>query len=127
MFIRGECSLKKIKCFGYQKDTTQSRYSTGTQDKEVIVKDNQFEKSQIAKEILSKDSNFHLCYFLKIIKLPKQTYYFYLKRIDLEEITNNELVIEVKELFSKHRSCYDARRITIALNNADIEVNHKKI
>ena len=64
---------------------------------------------------------------LKVAKLPRSTFYFEINKKDIDDTKNIDLINEIKRIFQKNKSRYGVRRITAALRNKGIEVNHKKV
>lgn len=67
-----------------------------------------------------------LAILLKISGLSRSTYYYNLKNCD-SDLKNTCLMEHIKRIFTKHKSRYGYRRITIALRNEGVLVNHKKV
>lgn len=63
---------------------------------------------------------------LHISKVSKSTYY-YTKKKDDKDLKHMELMQEIKRIYEEHKKRYGYRRITLALRNKGIIVNHKKI
>ena len=63
---------------------------------------------------------------LKISKLSRSTYYFYVSKID-PDTKNDDLMREIIEIYYENKGRYGYRRITLELFNRGIRVNHKKI
>ncbi|MGN0812313.1 MAG: IS3 family transposase [Candidatus Coproplasma sp.] len=62
---------------------------------------------------------------LKLSKLPRSTYYYYLKQTKIDKYANAKIVI--KELFEQNKHRYGYRRITLLLRQRGIVLNHKTV
>ena len=70
---------------------------------------------------------FQLKVLLEISNMPKSTYYFELKKIDLDERKNKEIMDKIQEIFEKHKSRYGVRRIYRELLNQGYSISHNKV
>lgn len=59
--------------------------------------------------------------------MSKSTYYFELKRYDLDLEKNAELIKNIKEIYTKHNQNYGVRRVCAALKRKNVLANHKKV
>lgn len=103
-----ECLSKKIEGLGGR------RGAKPRQKYEAIL--------QVKKEY--KDAK--LKELLKIAKLSKSSY-FYEKKRDFNKQKEDELKNKITNIFNENKQRYGVRRITIALNNEGIKINHKKV
>ncbi|MGN1276057.1 MAG: IS3 family transposase [Floccifex sp.] len=62
---------------------------------------------------------------LKLSKLPRSTYYYYLKQTKTDKYANAKIAI--KELFEQNKHRYGYRRITLLLRQRGIVLNHKTV
>lgn len=63
---------------------------------------------------------------LKAAELSRSTYYYELKKIDMD-YKNTTIIDEMKKIFEHHRKRYGVLRITSELRNKGFKVNHKKV
>lgn len=70
---------------------------------------------------------FKLKVLLEVSNMPKSTYYFELKKIDLDERKNKEIMDKIQEIFEKHKSRYGVRRIYRELLNQGYSISHNKV
>lgn len=63
---------------------------------------------------------------LEIAQLPRATYYYHLKRMERAEKYVQEKA-EIAAIYHENRGRYGYRRITIALHNKGIFLNHKTV
>ena len=63
---------------------------------------------------------------LQIAGLSKSSYYYELHKIDFD-LKNEEIVLNIKDIFNKHRGNYGVRRIYHELLHRGFKVNHKKV
>ena len=59
--------------------------------------------------------------------MPKSTYYFELKKVDVVKDRNRELMAEIQEIFICNKGRYGVRRIYRELINRGYVVNHKRV
>lgn len=59
--------------------------------------------------------------------MPRSTYYFELKRLEENDLRDEALKKQILEIFEKNHGRYGVRRVHMALANAGITVNHKKV
>lgn len=64
---------------------------------------------------------------MKIIELPKSTYYFEINKTNKVANKNEKLSREIKTIFTYHKGRYGVRRIHKELQNKGIKVNHKRV
>lgn len=64
---------------------------------------------------------------MKIIELPKSTYYFEINKTNKVANKNEKLSQEIKTIFIYHKGRYGVRRIHKELQNKGIKVNHKRV
>ncbi len=62
---------------------------------------------------------------MQISKLPRSTFYYYLKRSKTDKYATEK--IEIKELFKQNKQRYGYRRITSLLRQKGIVLNHKTV
>jgi len=63
---------------------------------------------------------------LKVVGLSRSTYYYELKKADLDD-KNKGLVASIKEIFKIHKQNYGVRRVYHELANQGVKINHKKV
>lgn len=85
----------------------------------------QGEKAKIVQEL--KEQGYPLTVLLKVLDLPKSTYYFELQKIGVDESKNKALIGLIKKIFEEHKRRYGVRRIHRELINLGYIVNHKKV
>ena len=71
-------------------------------------------------------TEFALEILLKIIKLPRSTYYYQQKQLDKSD-KNHDIKAEIQAIFTEHKGNYGYRRMTLELRNRGFVVNHKKV
>ena len=81
------------------------------------------EKVGAVQELRSK---FKLSLLLKIVGLPKATYFYTINKTD-KDTMNAEIITQIKEIFNTHKGRYGYRRITLELLNRGYKINHKKV
>ncbi len=59
--------------------------------------------------------------------MSRSTYYFELKRLEEDDLRDEALKEQILEIFEKNHGRYGVRRVHMALANAGIAVNHKKV
>ena len=59
--------------------------------------------------------------------IAKSTYYYELKRIDKVEVRNQELMEEIRKIFTRNKGRYGVRRVHRELTNCGWQVNHKRV
>ena len=59
--------------------------------------------------------------------MPRSTYYFELKRLEENDLRDEALKKQILEIFERNHGRYGVRRVHMALANAGITVNHKKV
>ena len=62
---------------------------------------------------------------LKLSGIARSTYYYYLKRKDVDKYT--DLKQEIAEIFNQHKGRYDYRRILAVLKSKGYTINHKTV
>lgn len=63
---------------------------------------------------------------LKFFEISKSTYFFNINNYENPDV-DLELKNLIKEIFNKHKSRYGYRRITLALRNKGLVINHKRV
>lgn len=63
---------------------------------------------------------------LKAASLSRSTYYFEINKVDIDD-KNSDVVQLIKDIFNSHKGRYGVRRITVALKDEKIKINHKKV
>lgn len=64
---------------------------------------------------------------LSIANLPKSTYYYELKRLNILVEKDKEIYERINFIFNKHKEMYGVRRIYHQLRNEGYVINHKKV
>ena len=59
--------------------------------------------------------------------MPKSTYYFELKKNDVDEVKNADLMADIRAVFERNKQIYGVRRVYRELRNQGVFVNHKKV
>ncbi|WP_148130239.1 IS3 family transposase, partial [Streptococcus sp. HMSC061D10] len=80
-------------------------------------------KTEIVRGLVTE---FALEILLKIIKLPRSTYYYQQKQLDKSD-KNHDIKAEIQAIFTEHKGNYGYRRMTLELRNRGFVVNHKKV
>lgn len=63
---------------------------------------------------------------LKFFEISKSTYFYNINNYENPDV-DLELKNLIKEIFNKHKSRYGYRRITLALRNKGLVINHKRV
>ena len=63
---------------------------------------------------------------LRVAKMPRSTYYYYLKRLQKED-KYAEIKEEISAIYHEHQGRYGYRRITDELHNSGYRINHKTV
>ena len=63
---------------------------------------------------------------LEIAQLPRATFYYHLKRMQKAD-KYAEVKAEISTIYHKNKGRYGYRRITVALHNNGIHLNHKTV
>ncbi len=63
---------------------------------------------------------------LEVVKMPKSTYYYYLKKINCKG-KYEEIKKEIVTIYHENKGRYGYRRITLELNNRAYTINHKTV
>ena len=79
----------------------------------------------LRKSSIGLRGEFKLVEFLTELELPKATYMYCQKRIEMDN-PNKELEEEITSIFYEHKELYGYRRITNELKTRGRIVNHKK-
>ena len=59
--------------------------------------------------------------------MAKSTYYFEISKTDAVAIRNQDLMVEIREIFKKNKGRYGVRRVHRELLNRGHKVNHKRV
>lgn len=59
--------------------------------------------------------------------MPKSTYYFEIKKVDVVKNRNKDLMNEISEIFNYNKGRYGVRRVYRELINRGHKVNHKRV
>ena len=59
--------------------------------------------------------------------MAKSTYYFEISKTDVVAIRNQDLMVEIREIFEKNKGRYGVRRVHRELLNRGYKVNHKRV
>ena len=59
--------------------------------------------------------------------MPRSTYYFELKKNDVDEIKNADLMSDIRTIFENNKQIYGVRRVYKELRSQGMCVNHKKV
>ena len=76
--------------------------------------------------ILKFKKKYPLKILLEITNIKRSTYYFHLKKKDMD-FKNEDIINEIKEIFYENKRKYGYRRITLELRKQGFIVNHKKV
>ncbi|WP_231718348.1 IS3 family transposase [Lagierella massiliensis] len=74
-----------------------------------------------------KDKGYKLKYLLIAIDLPRSTYYFEMKKVDVVSIRNKHIENKISEIFTYHKGRYGVRRVYRELLNQGYTINHKRV
>ncbi|MDU1036760.1 MAG: IS3 family transposase [Clostridium sp.] len=74
-----------------------------------------------------KEKGYKLKYLLIAIDLPRSTYYFEMKKVDVVSISNKHMENKIAEIFNHHKGRYGVRRVYRELLNQGYTINHKKV
>ena len=69
---------------------------------------------------------FSLAVLLTIAQLPRATFYYHLKRMDVPD-KYKEVKAEITAIYHENKGRYGYRRITIELHNRGLSCNHKTV
>lgn len=69
---------------------------------------------------------FRLDLLLEVARLPRSTYYYQLKQLDMLD-KDKDLKAEIQSIFTEHKGNYGYRRIHLELRNRGFLVNHKRV
>jgi putative transposase len=58
--------------------------------------------------------------------MARSTFYYYVKKLDQPD-KNSSIKAEITAIYHQHKGRYGYRRITTALKNKGLEINHKKV
>ena len=61
------------------------------------------------------------------MRMAKSTYYFEISKTDVVAIRNQDLMVEIREIFEKNKGRYGVRRVHRELLNRGYKVNHKRV
>lgn len=75
---------------------------------------------------MQQESKFPLKLILSIAKMSKSTFYYELKKVDIDE-KNKDLIDKIQEIFKLHKENYGVRRVYHSLRHEGFIVNHKKV
>ena len=81
------------------------------------------QKTQVVQKLRRKYS---LTLLLEIAQLPRATFYYHLKRMQKAD-KYAEVKAEISTIYHKNKGRYGYRRITVALHNNGIHLNHKTV
>lgn len=59
--------------------------------------------------------------------MPRSTYYFEIKKVDVVNIRNKYIENKISEIFNHHKGRYGVRRVYRELLNQGYTINHKKV
>lgn len=65
--------------------------------------------------------------WLKIANLPKSSFYEWVGKLEIVNKEELELINIIKNIFEESNETYGYRRITIALKQKDLKINHKRV
>lgn len=64
---------------------------------------------------------------LHVAGLAKSVYYYWVKHMDTQDHKNRTIVETIKTIVSEHRGRFGYRRVTLALKEMGIKINHKRV
>lgn len=70
-------------------------------------------------------TEFKLDILLDIIKLSRSTYYYHIKRLNIDK--DSKLKKEIQEIFEEHKENYGYRRVYLELRRRGYIINHKRV
>ncbi|MGG3522032.1 IS3 family transposase [Bacillus pseudomycoides] len=79
-----------------------------------------------AKIIYELRHEFKVIDLIKVADIPRSTYYYWVKRMNRPD-KYSEVKEMIKQIFDEHKGRYGYRRITLALRNCGILLNHKTV
>ena len=84
-------------------------------------------KNQIQTRIIQElTTEFKLVDILKVTNFPKSTYHYWVNKMK-QDHPDQELEELILTLFKEHDGNYGHRRLTLALRNRGMQINHKKV
>lgn len=85
------------------------------------------EKSKIVIELRRQFPEFSTIKWLKIIDLPKSSFYEWLEKLEEINVKDKNDTKLIKEIVDDSKGTYGYRRVTIAMRNKGIFINHKRV
>lgn len=69
---------------------------------------------------------YHICQLIKLAGIPRSTYYYHQKQVSAPDKYQKEKDA-IKEIYQDNHGRYGYRRITLALHNRGLRLNHKTV
>ena len=91
-----------------------------------LIEIKKVQKSDKINIIVELRKKYPLKILLEITNLKRSTYYFHLKKKDMD-LKNEGIINKIKEIFYENKRRYGYRRITLELRKQGFIVNHKKV
>lgn len=91
-----------------------------------LIEIKKVQKSDKINIIVELKKKYPLKILLEITKIKRSTYYFHLKKKDMD-FKNKDIINKIKEIFYVNKKRYGYRRITLELRRQGFIVNHKKV
>lgn len=91
-----------------------------------LIEIKKVQKSDKINTIIELRKKYPLKILLEITNIKRSTYYFHLKKKDMD-LKNRDIINKIKEIFYENKRRYGYRRITLELRKQGFIVNHKKV
>lgn len=91
-----------------------------------LIEIKKVQKSDKINIIFELKNKYPLKILLEITNIKRSTYYFHLKKKDMD-LKNGDIINKIKEIFYENKRRYGYRRITLELRKQGFIVNHKKV
>ena len=91
-----------------------------------LIEIKKVQKSDKINIIIELRKKYPLKILLEITNIKRSTYYFHLKKKDMD-LKNRDIINKIKEIFYENKRRYGYRRITLELRKQGFIVNHKKV
>lgn len=91
-----------------------------------LIEIKKVQKSDKINIIIELKKKYPLKFLLEITNIKRSTYYFHLKKKDMD-LKNIDIINKIKGIFYENKRRYGYRRITLELRKQGFIVNHKKV